>query len=195
MKIHSLLVLCLTTLATLTIGCRVGNTEHHHANDKATKMAQGMGDVKSAVAVVHPADGQKVMGTVTFTDVAGGVQVKGQLKGFEPNSKHGIHIHEFGDCSDTAKLTSAGAHFNPEGAKHGGPDAAARHAGDLGNLTADASGAASIDMTMKGISVSGKNAILGRSLIIHAKEDDLKSDPSGESGDRIGCGIIGMKKP
>ncbi len=87
---------------------------------------------------------------------------------------------------------SAGGHFNPYVKKHGAPDSANSHSGDLGNLTADASGSAMLTLWLDGISVStGKDGVIGRAVIVHAGPDDLKTDPTGNSGGRIACGVIG----
>jgi len=96
-----------------------------------------------AVAVLHPTAGNKVSGTVTFTEVADGVQVRAEITGLTPGN-HGFHVHEFGDCS-AADATSAGAHFNPTKQPHAGPDAPERHVGDMGNVEADASGKATLE--------------------------------------------------
>src|ERR1700747_1242599 len=96
-----------------------------------------------AIAVLHPTAGNKVSGTVTFTEVADGVQVQANITGLTPG-KHGFHVHEFGDCS-AADASSAGLHFNPTNQPHGGPDDQARHAGDMGNVEADASGNAKLN--------------------------------------------------
>src|SRR5262249_32337872 len=104
------------------------------------------------------------------------------------------HVHQFGDCSAT-DASSAGAHFNPTNQPHAGPDAAARHEGDMGNVEADASGNAKLDYVDHQISLANdaKSAI-GRSVVVHAKPDDLKTQPSGDSGARIACGVIGWAK-
>jgi Cu-Zn family superoxide dismutase len=148
----------------------------------------------SAAATTQPSN-NNVTGTVTFTGLGDHVMAVVDLKGLAPNSKHGFHIHEKGDLS-APDLSSAGAHFNPTGAKHGGPDSAAHHAGDLGNVTADAQGNVHTEMHLMGVSLDGggANSIVGRSVIVHAKDDDLKSDPSGNSGGRIAGGVIEMKK-
>ena len=145
------------------------------------------------ISVLHPTAGNKVSGTVTFTPVADGVQVHAEITGLTPG-KHGFHVHEFGDCS-AADASSAGAHFNPTNQPHAGPDAAARHEGDMGNVEADASGNAKLDYVDHQISLSSdaKSAI-GRSVVVHAKPDDLKTQPSGDSGARIACGVIGWAK-
>jgi len=146
----------------------------------------------SAAAATQPSN-KNVTGTVTFTGMGDHVMAVVDLRGLEPNSKHGLHIHDKGDLS-APDLASAGAHFNPSGAKHGGPDTAAHHAGDLGNVTADAQGNVHAEMHLMGVSLGGDNSIVGRSVIVHAKEDDLKTDPSGNSGGRIAGGVIEMKR-
>ena len=129
-----------------------------------------------------------VSGYVEFRKVAGGVHVTGMITGLTPG-QHGMHIHEKGVC-DAPSFESAGGHFNPMNMTHGGPDSDNRHAGDYGNLTADANGNASIDYIDKETSLSGKYNIIGRAIVIHEKADDLKTDPSGSSGSRIACGVI-----
>lgn len=125
----------------------------------------------------------------------GAVTVSGEITGLAPG-KHGFHIHEFGD--NTNGCTSAGPHFNPEKKEHGAPDAAIRHVGDLGNIEADASGSAKINITDKLISLHGVNSILGRTVVVHADVDDLGlgghelSKTTGNAGGRIGCGVIGF---
>jgi superoxide dismutase, Cu-Zn family len=146
-----------------------------------------------AVAVLHPTAGNNVSGTVTFTEEADGVRVQADISGLTPG-KHGFHVHEFGDCS-AADLASAGAHFNPTNKPHAGPDAAERHVGDMGNIEADASGAAKLDYVDHEISLTNdQRSAIGRSVIVHAKADDLKSQPAGDSGARIACGVIGHAK-
>src|SRR6266853_6716723 len=95
------------------------------------------------ISVLHPTAGNKVTGTVTFTEVADGVQVHAEIAGLTPG-KHGFHVHEFGDCT-APDLSSAGGHFNPTNKPHAAPDATERHVGDMGNVEADASGKAKLD--------------------------------------------------
>jgi Cu-Zn family superoxide dismutase len=147
-----------------------------------------------AVAVLHPTEGSSVEGTVTFTRVPGGVQVSARATGLGPG-KHGFHIHEKGDCR-AADAASAGEHFNPDNTPHGGPESAPgeRHSGDLGNLEADASGFARYLWIDPVIRLEGEHAIIGRSVIVHAEEDDLKSHPAGNAGKRLACGVIGTNR-
>ena len=146
-----------------------------------------------AIAVLHPTAGNKVAGTVTFTEEADGLRVQANLAGLTPG-KHGFHVHEFGDCS-ASDLASAGGHFNPTNKPHAGPDATERHEGDMGNIDADASGNAKLDYVDHHISLtSDEQSVIGRSVVVHAKADDLKSQPAGDSGARIACGVIGIAK-
>ena len=145
------------------------------------------------IAVLHPTAGSNVSGTVTFTKGPDNIQVVADLTGLTPG-KHGFHVHEFGDCS-SPDGNSAGGHFNPTHKQHGAPDAADRHAGDLGNIEADASGKAHLDWKDKVMKLSGPDSIVGRSVIVHVQEDDLKTQPTGNSGGRLACGVIGVAKP
>jgi Cu-Zn family superoxide dismutase len=124
---------------------------------------------------------------VTFTKVKGGVQIIADIDGLTPG-KHGFHVHEFGDCGKNGD--AAGAHFNPTNQKHGGPDSPERHVGDFGNLEANSHGHAHYERIDKLIQLEGKNSIIGRSIMIHADEDDFTTQPTGASGARIGCGVI-----
>lgn len=151
----------------------------------------------AAVAHVKPsgvAKDEKVTGTVKFMAAEHGVKAMVDLKGFAPNSKHGFHIHEKGDVS-SPDLKSAGGHFNPGGKKHGGPEGDDRHGGDLGNITADDKGNVKTEIMAHGVTLDGeKDGIIGRSVVVHAKADDLKTDPAGNSGDRIAGGAIEKAK-
>ena len=117
--------------------------------------------------------------------------VTGSINGLEPGSIHGFHVHEKGDCS-APDAGSAGGHFNPNSQPHGNPDAPPHHAGDTRNITADAQGVAQVDVQLSGVSLSsgGPEDILGKAVVVHAKPDDYKTQPSGASGDRIACGVI-----
>ena len=151
------------------------------------------GDVTKAIAVLQPTAGSTVAGTVTFTAAGDTVKVVADLSGLTPG-KHGFHIHEFGDCSDP-KAASAGGHFNPSNHQHGAPDVAERHAGDLGNIDADASGKAHLEASDKAMKLAGADSIIGHAVIVHEKADDLKTQPTGDAGGRVACGVIGIAKP
>jgi len=151
-----------------------------------------MGNVEKAICILYPTQGNNVSGTITFTQTEKGVRVVADLQGLS-KGKHGFHIHEFGDCS-SADGMSAGGHYNPEGKSHGAPMEMSRHMGDMGNMEADESGKAHLEYTDATILLNGSNSILGRSVIVHKNEDDLKSQPSGNAGPRVACGVIGTAK-
>src|SRR5262249_11745657 len=144
-----------------------------------------------AVAVLHAFGKGHVSGVVYFEQKGDIVEITGKVTGLKAG-KHGFHVHEFGDCTDPK---CSGGHFNPTGMPHGGPDDEKRHAGDLGNIVANEDGVATINMKDRVIRLSGKNSIIGRALIVHADPDDLKPQPPGNAGDRIGCGVIGIGGP
>jgi Cu-Zn family superoxide dismutase len=148
--------------------------------------------IKKAVAVLHPTKGNNVTGTVYFSRTPNGVQVTADVMGLDPG-KHGFHIHEFGDCT-APDGTSAGGHFNPQNQPHAGPDQAHRHVGDLGNIEADAGGNGHYDRTDTLLKFDGRDSIIGRGVIVHAGADDLVSQPSGNAGPRVACGVIGVAK-
>jgi superoxide dismutase, Cu-Zn family len=145
-----------------------------------------------AIAVLQSASGSKVTGTVTFTKTGDTVQVVADITGLTPG-KHAFHIHEFGDCS-APDATSAGGHFNPMHKPHGSPDSPERHEGDMGNLEADATGKAHLELKDNMLKFSGENSILGHAVIVHEKVDDW-SQPVGNAGGRLACGVIGVAKP
>ena len=144
-----------------------------------------------AIAVLHAPDG-KYMGTIHFMGGAKGVSVSGEVKGLSAG-KHGFHVHEFGDCS-AADFTSAGSHFNPGGDPHAGPMEAHRHAGDLGNVEAGADGSAKVDAPDTKLAFDGAMNVIGRAVIVHQKADDLKTQPTGDAGGRLACGVVGVAK-
>ena len=143
----------------------------------------------AATAVLVPTKGNKVSGTVDFTQRGDTVVVVAKVTGLTPGA-HGFHVHEKGNCT-AADGSSAGGHFNPAGAAHGGPGHSPRHAGDLGNLEADSSGVANYKAEVTGISLgTGDDSIIGRAVIVHEKADDLTTQPTGGSGARLACGLI-----
>ncbi len=145
-------------------------------------------ETHSAAATLEPKSGSAVSGDIKITQQGKSAVLDGTITGLTPG-KHGFHVHEKGDCS-SADAKSAGDHFNPTGSPHAGPHDAQRHAGDLGNLEADKNGVAKIKLTDEMISLSGPHSIVGRALVVHKSPDDLKTQPSGDSGDRIACAVI-----
>ena len=158
----------------------------------AVTVAVSAAPVTKAVAVVNPLSASGVSGLVTFAKAEGGVKVTVKVAGLKPGS-HGFHIHEFGDCS-AADGTSAGGHFNPTGDPHAGPKEMKRHEGDMGNLEADKDGAATLEYLDAKLSFDGPGSLLGRGIIVHAAADDFKTQPTGNAGGRLGCGVIGAVK-
>lgn len=149
-------------------------------------------EIKKAVAVIYPTKGNTVSGKVTFTAVGGGVHIVADMEGLKPGD-HGFHIHEFGDCSST-NGSSAGDHYNPTNKRHGCPNNPDHHVGDMGNITANEKGKAHYDQINKDIKLGGQTSIIGRSVVIHEGADDCTTQPSGNSGAKIGCGVIGIGK-
>jgi superoxide dismutase, Cu-Zn family len=177
-----IILLCLAGLTLLAIAVPIVDAQTEKSSAPAT-----------AIVVLHPTEGNKVTGTVTFTPTANGVRVEAEIKGLTAG-KHGFHIHEFGDCS-SADGNSAGAHFNPTNKPHGAPTAKERHDGDMGNIEADASGTAKLSYVDHELSLaSGERSIIGHAVIVHTKADDLKSQPTGDAGARVACGVIGWAK-
>src|SRR4051812_43129952 len=181
----------------LTLQFQIARSQERKARTKksaTTAEHDGMSSKNTmAVAVVEGLGDHKVKGKVTFTQKEDGVEIVGEFTGLQPG-EHGFHVHEFGDCS-MADGKCAGGHFNPNGGKHSSPDDPGRHAGDFGNIKADSVGKASYKRMDSMVSLNGPNSIIGRSVIVHAKADDMKTQPSGDSGDRIGCGVIGIADP
>lgn len=146
---------------------------------------------RSATINLAPASGSLVSGRLTAMPMAGGVHVTGEIGGLVRNATHGIHVHEKGDCS-AADASSAGGHFNPKNQPHGRPGVGAHHAGDMPNISADANGVARVDLHLAGVTLGGAAAtdIAGRAVVVHAQPDDYATQPSGNSGARIACGVI-----
>lgn len=143
-----------------------------------------------ATAALQPTKGNKAVGEVTFEQVGGKVHMTIQAQGLKPGSTHGFHIHEAGDCSSGDGMSAKG-HFNPQGKPHGNPASGEHHAGDLPALQAQKNGHVSLEADIEGITVApGPNSIVGRGLIIHADPDDYQTQPTGNSGARIACGVI-----
>jgi Cu-Zn family superoxide dismutase len=144
-----------------------------------------------AVAMLAGLKDSTVRGELRLVATAAGVNLSGEISGLTPGTEHGFHIHEHGDCS-APDGASAGAHLNPANAAHGGPDATPRHLGDLPNVKSNEEGRAEVNTTIAGATLrdGGANNLVGKSFIVHARRDDYKTQPSGDSGDRIACGLI-----
>lgn len=145
-----------------------------------------------ARADLLPTEGNTGHGTVTFERAPNrdAVIVNVSLFGLEPG-EHGFHVHENGDCGGT-KAEAAGGHWNPQNTQHGGLDkpAAQRHAGDLGNVTASDRGELDVSVDSDALLENGRLGVVGRAIVVHTGPDDLRSQPSGQSGDPVACGVI-----
>jgi superoxide dismutase, Cu-Zn family len=163
--------------------------------DEAMKSSPVIVDATELVAVLSPTEGNKAAGVVTFKPVEKGqVAIEGEITGLSPNAKHAIHIHQYGDLT-SKDGKSAGEHYNPMQHPHALPDKENRHAGDFGNLETDQNGNAKLKLTVDNISLAGRlSPIIGRGLVVHAKVDD-GSQPTGNAGDRLAVGVIGVRNP
>ncbi len=151
-------------------------------------MEHGTG--QKASATLDSRSGSNAKGTVNFVWQGHDVLVTGNFSGLKPNAEQGFHVHEKGDCS-AADATSAGGHFNPDTKSHGMPGSGSNHAGDMPNIKSDANGNAVYSAKLSGFTVNtGPAGILGRSVVVHRDPDDYKSQPAGNSGPRIACGLI-----
>jgi Cu-Zn family superoxide dismutase len=157
----------------------------------ASSTAMPDNGVDMASATLAPASGSQVSGKLMLMPMGDGVHITGDIGGFAPNSTHGFHIHEKGDCS-AADASSAGGHFNPTTQAHGRYTAPQHHVGDNDNLVADASGVAHVNAHFPGAALGGggANDVIGKAVVVHADADDYTSQPSGNAGARIACGVI-----
>ena len=144
----------------------------------------------TAKADLQPTKGAKASGTATFTQVGDKVRIVADVSGLNPGQEHGFHIHEVGDCSSGDGMSTKG-HYNPLGKQHAHYSTPERHAGDMPAIKADSTGKARLDTTLDVITVNpGPTSIVGRGLIVHAGSDDYKTQPTGNAGARVACGII-----
>lgn len=178
-----ILSLCCTTLL---ISCGHGDKK---SSDKTNASAESG---KSLFAKINPKSGNTtVTGAAKVVAKDEHLVLVAKITGLTPNTTHGFHIHENGDCS-ADDASSAGGHYAPAGNKHGAYEESSRHAGDLGNIKSNAQGVAMVKRKLLGLNMKKKDAysVNGRSVIVHEKADDLKSQPSGAAGSRIGCGVL-----
>ncbi|MCW8129861.1 MAG: superoxide dismutase family protein [Planctomycetota bacterium] len=176
-----------TLLAALVLVAVAALTTNLRAEEKAPA------PITQAICVLTSTEGNKAHGVLKFVQEGDKLKIVGDVEGLTPDGKHAIHIHEFGDVT-SKDGTSTGGHYNPEGHDHALPEKAERHAGDLGNLQADKDGKAHLEITVENASLAGKNPVLGRSIIVHAKADD-GGQPTGNAGARIAHGVIGVANP
>lgn len=147
----------------------------------------------TAWATLRPTAGNDTTGELTFTAENGAIHIGGEVRGLAAGSVHGFHVHEKGDCS-APDATSAGGHFSPSGNDHGRVGQGEHHAGDTDNITANAEGVATVDTRLQGATLGDGSAtdIAGKAVIVHADPDDYVSQPTGNAGARLACGVIEM---
>jgi Cu-Zn family superoxide dismutase len=162
-------------------------TSEHQAHEAIVKSVEEQGPF-SAQATIKPGKKQKAKGLIHFIQSGDKIKIEAMLEGLKPGP-HGFHIHEKGDCS-ASDFASAGGHFNPTHKTHGGLETTEKHSGDMGNIVADSKGKAKLALDLGGITIGGPEGILGKAVIIHENADDLKTQPTGNSGGRIACGVI-----
>ncbi len=192
MKAHLLTALIpLALLAACNRAEPPAATTPGEAAEPAAPVATETPGTTMAQAILASASGSQVTGQLNLTVGASGVIVAGELSGLTPNTVHGFHVHENGDCS-APDASSAGGHFNPGHVAHGGPETPARHLGDIPNVQSDANGNAVVNATVSGATLrdGGANDLFGKAVVVHARRDDYKTQPSGDSGDRIACGVV-----
>ena len=150
----------------------------------ATPAAQST--AKSATVNLASASGSLVSGKLTVVPMGNGVHLTGEVGGLSPGSTHAIHIHEKADAS------SAGGHFNPAAQPHGKVGSGAHHGGDMDNLVANAEGVAQVNAHAEGVTLGGgaANDVAGKAVIVHAAADDYRTQPTGNAGGRVACGVI-----
>lgn len=167
------LVLCAFTL----MACSSSHKKKHHVEEQKVARADLM------------TSSHKSTGSVDFQQTGDGIKVMVMMTGLKPKSTHGLHIHEKGQCTGP-DFKSAGEHFNPDHTPHGGPNSMKKHPGDFGNITADAQGVATKEVMIPTSELKNLEEIEGKAVILHSKADDLTSQPSGNSGARLACGVI-----
>lgn len=180
----------------LLVSCEQEQTAERRGlgTDTGSDVVQYEPELEKVTAVLSPTEESQTAGVVVFTMTDQGIRVEATVTGLDSESRHGFHIHEFGDCR-APDATSAGGHYNPTDEEHGAPSDDLRHMGDLGNLPADAQGTASVDFLDAKLELNGPNSILGRAVIVHAGTDDFQSQPTGNAGSRLACGVIGVANP
>lgn len=150
-------------------------------------------DAMTGTVTLSPTEGNQVSGTLAFSVVDGVVHARGEVRGLGAGTEHGFHVHEAGDCS-APDASSAGGHFNPATSDHGRVGHGAHHGGDSDNLKADANGVAVVDARFEGVTLGDGAAtdIMGKAVIVHADADDYTSQPTGNAGARLACGVIAV---
>lgn len=179
--------LAIGAAAAAIAGC--GMMGEQRSGETASAAAPAGGGAKAAAPLVAKS-GTNTGGRVTFEQQSGGTLVTVSVTGLAPGSVHGFHVHEKGDCSAPDAM-SAGGHFNPTAKPHGQMAMGDHHAGDMNNLTADANGNVRVQFVMKDVTVApGASSVIGRAVVVHKDPDDYRTQPTGNSGGRIACGVV-----
>ncbi len=179
-------------LLALSVTCACSRKEPPPANEQPADALVGAERGKvTATANIKPTEGNQAQGQLTLTQESDGVRIRGTISGLQKDSTHGFHVHEKGDCS-APDAKSAGEHFNPAHAPHGKAESGEHHLGDIDNLKAGPQGDATVNVLISGAKLSdgSPSDLIGKSFIVHAGPDDYKTQPSGNSGPRIACGVI-----
>ena len=185
----SLLLLAVVAAACARSDSRSDTTRASDTAGRADTTRVGATPQGAASATMRDAQGRE-LGTLTLTDTAGGIGVSGSLAGLAPG-EHGIHLHTTGRCDPP--FQTAGSHWNPGSKQHGFENPQGPHLGDMNNVSAGSDSTTTVRITTRGGTLRGDNALLdadGASVVVHAKADDYRTDPSGNSGDRIACGVV-----
>ncbi len=177
----------LTTLLGWAVACSSPSQEATQALQTAHPLEERL--PLTASADLEPTRGHQAKGAITFQERDSRVRVVAHIRGLQPG-EHALSIQESGGCS-AADATGIGGHFNPTNSRHGSPQGEEHHAGDLGNVVADEDGYAQVDATFDSLSLSeGPNSIIGRGVIVYAEADDSTTQPAGNAGSRVACGVV-----
>lgn len=200
MKITNSIILCIAVL--LTFSCQnSGQRDNDRTGNDTSSMVPGTtiepqtqsADTRAINVTMEPTSGSNLSGNITFTESNGEVTMKATIRGLQNGQDHAIHIHEKGDCS-AEDGSSAGGHWNPTNERHGKwGDAEGYHAGDIGNLEADENGVAELEFSTDQWCIGCNDMtkdIVGKAIIVHEDPDDFETQPTGNAGGRIGCGVI-----
>jgi Cu-Zn family superoxide dismutase len=192
-------LIALSVAAALLAGCGkrdepatpAADTADTSATPVTPSPADAPAPAVTASATLAPTQGHTASGTLDIRTEGDALHISGRLQGLTPNGEFGFHIHEKGDCS-APDASSAGGHFNPANAPHGNPQGGTHHAGDMLNAKSDAEGVAQVDAVSTGVSLAAgePNDARGKAIVLHEKADDYATQPSGNSGARIACGVI-----
>lgn len=191
--VASLALSVLGAAAVLAAGAQDGNAAPVTAAAKPAKLATTAMPAPGAKATLESADDPKLSGTVAFIQLADAVRIEINVAGADHPGLHGIHLHENGKCEHDPggkHYTSAGGHFNPTAAPHACRESTTHHAGDFGNIEIQPDGTGHLVVVTSMLSLRGPNSPIGKAVILHTDADDCKTQPTGNSGGRLACGLV-----